>query len=80
MPSRWTCCNCGCVHWDGLEPISCIMCNHDVFVDNPDTYYKLRQWSLIDSRQDIDKKKYHCKDIETVVSKYILYGKEPKND
>ena len=43
-------------------------------------FYKLRQWSLIDSRQDIDKKKYHCKDIETVVSKYILYGKEPKND
>ena len=43
MPARWTCCNCGCVHWDGLEPISCIMCNHDVFVDNPDTYYKLKQ-------------------------------------
>ena len=43
-------------------------------------FYKLRQWSLIDSRKDIDKKRYHCKDIETVVSKYILYGKEPKND
>ena len=42
MPARWTCCNCGCVHWDGLEPISCIMCNHDVFVDSPDTYYKLK--------------------------------------
>ena len=43
-------------------------------------FYKLRQWSLINSRQDTDKKKYHCKDIETVVSKHILFGKEPKND
>ena len=43
MPSRWTCCNCGCVNWDGLEPISCIMCNNDVFVDSPDTYYKLKE-------------------------------------
>tara|TARA_R100001224_G_scaffold99693_2_gene70456 strand:- start:848 stop:1375 length:528 start_codon:yes stop_codon:yes gene_type:complete len=43
-------------------------------------FYKLREWSLIDSRKDTNTKRYHCKDIETVVSKYILYGKEPKND
>jgi len=42
MTANWTCCKCGYVHWDGLEPISCIVCNHDVFVDNPDTYYKLK--------------------------------------
>ena len=54
MPARWTCCKCGYVHWDGLEPISCIVCNHDVFVDSPDTYYKLKE-----------EEKYNAKDKET---------------
>ena len=43
MTANWTCCKCGYVHWDGLEPISCIVCNHDVFVDSPDIYYKLKE-------------------------------------
>jgi len=25
-------------------------------------------------------KRYHCKDIETVVSKHILFGKEKKDE
>lgn len=41
--NTWTCTNCGCVHWDDLKPISCIMCNHDEFVENPDQYYETKK-------------------------------------
>ena len=37
MTIHWTCSNCGCVHWDGLKPISCIMCDNDEFLDGPET-------------------------------------------
>jgi len=40
MANNWTCSNCGCVHWDELVPISCIMCNNDIFHDTPDKFYQ----------------------------------------
>ena len=40
MTTNWTCSNCGCVHWDELEPISCIMCDNDTFYDSPDKFYQ----------------------------------------
>ena len=40
MANNWTCSNCGCVHWDELAPISCIMCNNDIFHDSPDKFYQ----------------------------------------
>ena len=42
--------------------------------------YKLREWSLINSKEGTITKRYHCKDIETVVSKHILFGKEKKDE
>ena len=40
MTTNWTCSNCGfCVHWDGIKPISCIMCDNDEFLDGPEKYY-----------------------------------------
>jgi len=33
--------NCGCSHFDEQIPISCIMCNHEDFVEDPDEYYKM---------------------------------------
>ena len=43
MTTNWTCSNCGCVHWDELKPISCIMCNNDTFVDRPDKFYSTKK-------------------------------------
>ena len=40
MTNSYTCSRCGCVHWDELEPISCIMCDNDVFYDSPDKFYE----------------------------------------
>ena len=40
MTDSYTCSRCGCVHWDELEPISCIMCDNDVFYDSPDKFYE----------------------------------------
>ena len=39
MTTNWTCSNCGCVHWDGIKPISCIMCDNDEFLDGPEKFY-----------------------------------------
>ena len=39
MTNNWTCSSCGCVHWDELKPISCIMCDNDIFYDSPDDFY-----------------------------------------
>jgi len=36
----WTCENCGYSHWDEKQPISCIICNNDKFVDDPEKFYE----------------------------------------
>ena len=46
----WTCSNCGYVHMTEQVPISCIVCNNDVFLDQPNDYYKEEENHV----QDID--------------------------
>ena len=55
MTIHWTCSNCGCVHWDGLKPISCIMCDNGEFLDGPEKYYKesfSKQTNYIKEKKD----------------------------
>ena len=55
MTIHWTCSNCGCVHWDGLKPISCIMCDNDEFLDGPEKYYKKsfsKQTNYVKEKED----------------------------
>tara|TARA_R110000803_G_scaffold1629_1_gene5251 strand:- start:3231 stop:3428 length:198 start_codon:yes stop_codon:yes gene_type:complete len=36
----WTCSQCGYIHMTEQAPISCIICNNDVFLTEPSEYYK----------------------------------------
>jgi hypothetical protein len=51
MANNWTCSNCGCVHWDGVKPISCIMCDNDEFLDGPEKFYN-KQTNYIKDKKD----------------------------
>jgi len=52
MTTNWTCSNCGCVHWDGVKPISCIMCDNDEFLDGPEKFYNKKTNYIKDKKDD----------------------------